>query len=404
MVIFAKWNGIPVTISHKHNSLTVSLENKNSTTVYSFDRSFRLWTAMIEGVSYRRGLNGNIVAKWNAGLDALYRKWLNESEKDQLLDTAHQTIGLIYNDFFNSNFKSDFQLSPEIITEFLQISKINQIFYLDDVKKYEEIYKPVGILPPDQYMSVVLQLTEGCSFNTCTFCTFYRDRPFKIKSITEFDSHILSIKNYLFQSINLRRTIFLGDANALVTPTKKLIPLLKIIHKHLDVEKMGGLYAFLDGFSGDKKNVEEYQSLKALGLTRIYIGLESGNNDLLNFLRKPGKSEDAVSAVHEIKKAGLSVAIIILLGAGGKKYDQVHIRDTILIINQMNLDADDIIYFSELIEREGFDYSKKAYLENLVPLTTEERLEQERQISTGFIFSENGTPHISRYDIRDFIY
>jgi len=170
------------------------------------------------------------------------------------------------------------------------------------------------------------------------------------------------------------------------------------------VEKMGGLYAFLDGFSGDKKNLEEYQTLKSLGLKRIYIGLESGNNDLLNFLHKPGKSEDAVSAVHEIKKAGLSVAIIILLGAGGKKYEAVHIRDTIIIINQMNLDADDIIYFSELIEKEGFDYSKNAYLENLMPLTTEERLQQERKISTAFIFSEKGTPHISRYDIRDFIY
>ncbi len=404
MVIFAKWNGIPVTISHKQNSLTISLENKNSTTVYSFDRSFRLWTAMIEGISYRRGLNGNIVAKWNTGLDALDRKWLNDSEKSQLLDTAHQTIRLIYDDFFNSTFQSDYPLPMEIISEFRKISKINRNFYLADVKKYEEIYKPVGILPPDQYMSVVLQLTEGCSFNTCTFCTFYRDRPFKIKSITEFESHILSIKNYLLQSINLRRTIFLGDANALVTPTKKLIPLLKIIHKHMDVEKMGGLYAFLDGFSGDKKNLEEYQTLKSLGLKRIYIGLESGNNDLLNFLHKPGKSEDAVSAVHEIKKAGLSVAIIILLGAGGKKYEPVHIRDTIIIINQMNLDADDIIYFSELIEKEGFDYSKNAYLENLMPLTTEERLQQERKISTAFIFSEKGTPHISRYDIRDFIY
>ena len=404
MVIFAKWNDVPVTISFKSNCLTVSIENKNSTTVYSFDRSYRLWTAMIEGISYRRGLNGNIVAKWKAGNDVLYRKWLNELEKDQLLEKAHQTIKLMSDDFFSAKFQSDFQLSPELITEFKEISKINPNFYQNDVKKYEEIYKPVGILPPDQYMSVVLQLTEGCSFNTCTFCTFYRDRPFKIKSITDFEIHILDIKNYLSQSLNLRRTIFLGDANALVVPTKKLIPLLKIIHKHLDVERMGGLYAFLDGFSGDKKGVEEYQTLKTLGLKRIYIGLESGYNDLLTFLRKPGKSEDAVSAVHEIKKAGLSVAIIILLGAGGNKYDQFHVRDTIRIINQMNLDADDIIYFSELIEKEGFDYSKDAYLENLLPLTAEERLLQENQISSGFIFSDKGTPHISRYDIRDFIY
>jgi len=404
MVFFVTWHDIPVTISSKHNSLTISLENKKNTIVYSFDRSNRLWTALVDGISYRRGLNGNIIAKWNSGNDTLFRKWLADDEKNEILRTAHQTIKLMYKDLSNTNFRSENQIPTEIINEFQEISKIDSNFYLNDIKKYEQVYKPVGILPPDQYMSVVLQLTEGCSFNTCTFCTFYRDRPFKIKSNSEFDTHIVNVKEYLAQSLNLRRTIFLGDANALVVPTKKLTPLLKIVHQHLDVEKMGGLFAFLDGFSGDKKNVEEYQELKNLGLKKIYIGLESGNNELLRFLQKPGKSEDVVSAVHDIKKAGIAVAIIVLLGAGGKKYNEQHIHDTIQIVNQMNLDADDIIYFSELIEKEGFDYSVNAFQEHLEPLTQEERLEQEKQISTGFKFSDSGTPHISRYDIRDFIY
>ena len=59
-----------------------------------------------------------------------------------------------------------------------------------DARRYHRIYKPVSILPPDQYLSVVLQATEGCSYNECSFCTFYRDRKFRIKEVAEFSTHI----------------------------------------------------------------------------------------------------------------------------------------------------------------------------------------------------------------------
>jgi len=404
MVILANWNDKPVTISYKSNSLTLSLENKDKTSVFSFDKTGRLWTALVDGISYRRGLNGNIVAKWNSNNTVLHRKWLSRSESENLLLSAHQTIKLIHQDFVSSSFLTKIPISPEIEHEFERLSKINLEFYREDVYRYHQIYKPVGILPPDQYMSVVLQLTEGCSFNTCTFCNFYKDRPFRIKSRQDFDSHIYSIKDFLSDSLSLRRTIFLGDANALVTPMLQLVPLLEIIHKHLDVEKLGGLFAFLDGFSGDKKTYDDFKTLKFLGLKRIYIGLESGNNELLRFLKKPGKSEDALSAVHSIKKANLSVGIIVLLGAGGKHFEANHIRDTIQILNQMNLDADDILYFSELIENENIDYTTNATQKFLNPLTSAERILQGEIISRELIFSKNGTPHISRYDIRDFVY
>jgi len=404
MVILANWNGKPVTISYKNNCLTLSMENKDSTSVFSFDKSGRLWTALVDGISYRRGLNGNIVAKWNSNNIVFHRKWLNEIECEHLLLTAHQTIKLIYEDFYNSSFRANIPISPLIEVEFDRISKIGKDFYNEDVNRYQQIYKPVGILPPDQYLSVVLQLTEGCSFNTCTFCTFYKDQPFRIKSKQDFDSHILKIKNFLSESLNLRRTIFLGDANALVAPMSKLVPLLEIVHKHFDVEKLGGLFAFLDGFSGEKKNYDDYKTLSRFGFKRIYIGLESGNNELLQFLKKPGKSEDALSAVHAIKKANISVGVIILLGAGGKQFEANHIRDTIKILNEMNLDADDLIYFSELIDNENIDYTTNASQKILNPLTSEERILQGEIISRELVFSENGTPHISRYDIRDFVY
>ena len=164
------------------------------------------------------------------------------------------------------------------------------------------------------------------------------------------------MKAFLGDGISLRRTIFLGDANALVTPIARLIPMLEVTNTQFDVERMGGIYAFLDGFSGEKKSIEDYRNLRNLGMKRIYIGLESGNEDLLKFLKKPGTPYDVLQAVKSIKAGGLSVGIILLLGAGGKKYMKNHVRDSIHLINQMDLDLDDLIYFSELVESEGLDY------------------------------------------------
>jgi hypothetical protein len=404
MVILANWNGKPVTISSKQNSLTISLENKEKTSVYSFDKSGRMWTALVNGISYRRGLNGTIVAKWNSNNTLLERKWLSKSESDILLLSAHQTIRSLLDSFGSPSFYTDASIPLELKHEIENAAVQNLDFYQRDVLRYHQIYKPVGILPPDQYMSVVLQLTEGCSFNTCTFCTFYKDRPFRIKSLENFDSHISQIKEYLSESLNLRRTIFLGDANALVTPMQKLVPLLEIVHRHLEVEKLGGLFAFLDGFSGEKKSGSDYRILRDLGMEKIYIGLESGNDELLKFLNKPGKPADALTTVHEIKKAGISVAIIVLLGAGGRQFHDRHVQDTVQVLNQMELDANDILYFSELIESEGTEYALKAVQTQLEPLNSDERIQQGELISKSLIFSERGTPHISRYDIRDFVY
>jgi radical SAM superfamily enzyme YgiQ (UPF0313 family) len=404
MVINGKWNKNHFTISFKSNCTTFSLEENASTYVCSFDKTGRFWTGLTNGISYRRGLNGNIVAKWSSGKEILHRKWLNENEIKELLIPAHQKIRNLLQEIDNNHIDINSSIPYSGIEELQMISAFGWEKYIQEIFQYSQVYCPVGILPPDQYNAVVLQITEGCSFNTCTFCTFYKDRPFKIKNPKELEDHIYSVLSFIGDGMSLRRTIFLGDANALVVPMKHLIPMLETIHQKLDVEKLGGIFAFLDGFSGEKKNHNDYQALNKLGLKRIYIGMESGNNELLDLLKKPGNAQDVAAAVQDIKAGGLSVGIIILLGAGGKQFAHAHIQDTVKRINQMNLDADDLIYFSELIENEGMEYTQTAYQANLEPLTPEEREAQGRQIEAGLVFTDKGTPHISRYDIRDFIY
>jgi hypothetical protein len=405
MIILGKWDGRPITISIKHNCLTISVESKSETQVFSFDCAGRFWTGMVGGVSYRRGLDGKIVAKWQTAEGGRDRRWVEPHQAGDLERQVWEAAcGL-----FEAVRKGQAQIQTPLPLQGYGLFEKAASFNLErsqaDARRYHEVYRPIGILPPDQYMAVVLQATEGCAFNTCTFCTFYRDRPFRIKKPDEFFTHAQAVKDYLGEGLSLRRTIFLGDANALVAPMAKLLPLVEVIHQVYNVQALGGMYAFLDGFSGSAKTPAEYRQLAERGLVRAYVGLESGNESLLRFLKKPGKPADAVRAVRAMKEAGLSVGVIVLLGAGGHTYAGQHVRDTIRALNEMKLDMNDLIYFSELVEKEDMEYVRDAYDASLEPLTSEERQTQGEKIENGLKFSyRRGTPHISRYDIREFVY
>jgi radical SAM superfamily enzyme YgiQ (UPF0313 family) len=405
MVILGEWKGQHLALSDKVNCLTVSLEKDGKARVYSFDYAGRLWTAFIDEISYRRGLDGKIVAKWQPVGGDRDRRWLTREEAVQIEEQARQLAADLAHDLRKPGTAIDQPPSDRILSGLGRAALYDRTRSSDDLVQYRQVYQPVGILPPDQYMAVVLQMTEGCSFNTCTFCSFYRDRRFKIKTPAIFRTHISQVLGFLGDGLSLRRTIFLGDANALVTPMLRLRPLIDVIHEQMDVEAMGGLYAFLDGFSGEKKSIQDYADLGKQGLKRIYIGMESGNAGLLQFLKKPGCPEDVVHAVRSMKRGGVPVGVIALLGAGGREYADGHVRDTIAAINRMGLDADDLIYFSELIEDEGLEYTQDAYQANLHPLSSSERITQGEQIQDGLRFSPSaGIPHISRYDIREFVY
>jgi hypothetical protein len=405
MISMGMWANHPVTISVKPNCLTISIDGPVEAEVFSYDYEGRLWTAYLDSVSYRRGLNGRIIAKWRLPGNERERYWLPPDEALQIEERARQRVADLYAALQANTAHLKTPLSPQGMTGFERAIAFDAARSQADAARYLQVYKPVGILPPDQYMAVVLQVTEGCAFNTCTFCNFYKERPFHIKAPEELRAHAQAVRDFLGEGLNLRRTIFLGDANALIVPMPKLLPLIDVIHDVYNVEALGGIYAFLDGFSGEKKSEEDYRALAARGLTRIYVGMESGSDALLKFLKKPGSAEDVVQAINSMKAGGLAVGVIVLLGAGGHQYAKAHVAETIVALNRMSLDMDDIIYFSELVVSEGLEYAEDAYAAGLRPLSQAERTAQEEAITRGLKFSgEGGTPHISRYDIREFVY
>jgi len=334
-----------------HEALTISIDER---LVYTFDRAGRLFGVFDRGVNIRRGLDGRMLARWRDDSGRRQRRWLTAEEREALLATMRadvETVGRA-------------QAVRERTGMFEMVNRALAFDEKADVRRFHQVYRPISILPPDQYQALVLQATEGCSFNTCTFCALYRDRPFRIKSPAEFQRHVTDVLDFFGPGVSMRRSIFLADANALIIPQRRLLPLMTIVARTFpilpedadaavrrqwlrrDPRAMTGVFAFVDGLSAERKGVADWRAMRALGLRRVYIGLESGHEPLLAWLRKPSTAAEMIDAVGRMKEAGLHVGVIVLLGAGGRRFDAGHVRDTAAALNAMPLDDGDIIYFS----------------------------------------------------------
>ena len=404
MIAQGRWHTTFYAISLKDSSLSVAI---NGDHIVVCDRAGRLYSVYRAGLHYRRSLNGAILQKWTT--DERQRRWLDQTEADQLIDDAaghfrqlQAALGAPDWEWVTPPDRSS--ALDDLLKVVERAARFDSVTARLDAARFAEVYAPIGILPPDQYLALVLQATVGCSFNTCTFCDLYH-QPFRIKTAGEFRQHVREVQDYLGESLLLRqRSIFLGAANALAIPMPRLLPLLDIIQESCRSEPRNDvqpIYAFLDAFTGTRKSVDDYRALAGYGLQRVYIGLESGHDPLLEFVRKPGRARDAIETVRAIKAAGINAGIIVLIGLGGEHFAGGHAADTIKVLNQMQLGSGDLLYFSDLVEEPGTPYPVLAEQHGLRALDQSERAAQRAAIRGGL--RPSGLK-ISSYAVREFVY
>ena len=273
----------------------------------------------------------------------------------------------------------------------------------DDAARFLAASGPVGILPPDQYLALVVRVTEGCSWNACTFCRLYRDVPFRWKRPDELLAHLDALCAYFGSSIALRRSVFLGDANALCLAHERLLPLVEAVAARFPGAP---LYSFLDAWTGQRKTPSEWRDYAGLGLKRVYVGLETGDPGLLAWLEKPGSPQDAVDLVGALHEAGIAAGVIVLLGAGGERFAAAHAARTAEALTAMRLGSDDLVYFSEYVDDPGLAYGRRAAgAEDLRPLPPDRCADQRRAIVDGIGRAPGARPpRHATYDIREFVY
>ena len=377
--------------------------------VYTLDLHGRLIGAFRQGQNLRRGLDGRVLARWRLG-GLRQRQWLSPAEIEQLFHDLRADLARILAS----------HPSPAIADLLRRAYDYNPEH---DIELFHHIYRPISILPPDQYQALVLQATEGCSFNTCTFCALYRDRPFRIRNPEAFSQHITDVREFFGAGIRFRRSIFLADANALIIPQPQLLPLFDAIARSFILmpesisppqrqtwlrqhpDGVTGVYAFIDGLSAERKTSDDFSALRQRGLRRVYIGLESGHEPLLTWLRKPSAAAAMRDDIIRMKQSGLHLGVIILTGIGGSRFHSGHCIDTAAILNAMPLDGDDIIYFSPFQPDPDAPYNQIAAAEGIEPTTPAFAQTQERIIRAALTLPSSPTgPKRVPYNLHDFVY
>lgn len=368
--------------SAKESSTSISPDRR---TVYSFDLEGRPISWFLQGHVYKRSLAGDIFGRARVGgrkrywqvpfeeaaalVATIHRAVLEAPARDLLEPLPHRLDGIL-------------RWTPQLLAA--------------ERERFESAYAPVTILPPDQYLAIVLQATSGCSWNRCTFCNFYQDMEFEVHSPERFADHCERVRSLLGRGAELRRGIFLADGNALTLSNRRLKPLFETASATFPGRRLCG---FIDLLTGERKSAGDWAELRGWGLERICIGLESGDERLLRWLNKPGDAGSATGFISTLKQAGLAVSTVLMVGVGGRRFAAGHVEETLKMMARLPLDNGDIVYLSPFRERRGTSYAEQQ----VEPLDRGERLEQYREMRDAIRRLHPGV-RVTRYDILEFVY
>ncbi len=251
------------------------------------------------------------------------------------------------------------------------------------------IIEPV-IRPPSEGSSFLLQITTGCSSNHCTFCGAYQGKEFRFKEEQEIYS---DIRQWAAANPKTRKA-FLLDGDALVVGNSRLVRILKELQRNMPSLRRISSYA--NGYNITVRSDAELKELFDNKLKLLYIGLESGSQEILTQCRKKSTAQEMIQAVNRAQKSGIKASVIVLLGLGGRQHSKVHVRDTIKAINEMQ---PNFLSFLCLMLIPGTPLYADAQRGKFQELKARELLEQSYEIIKGLelkktIFRSN---HASNY-------
>lgn len=190
------------------------------------------------------------------------------------------------------------------------------------------ILEPV-IRPPSEAGSFLLQVTTGCSANTCTFCGAYLEKPFRAKPEQEI---FLDIEAQAARDPETRR-VFLMDGDALALSGAKLLPVLEKISGAFP--KLTRIASYASGQNLTPRTDAELRELADRKLKLIYLGLESGSQAILDRCEKKATVEGMIDGVRRAQAAGIKASVIVLLGLGGRAHSREHVTATVRALNRM---------------------------------------------------------------------
>lgn len=184
--------------------------------------------------------------------------------------------------------------------------------------------------PPSEAQSLILPVTDGCSWNQCTFCEMYTEPQKRFRARDEAEV-LDSIARSAAQFGNAVRRVFLADGDALVLPTRRLLDILAAIRAHLPAVRRISSYCLPRNLR--RKSVEELRELADAGLSLAYVGAESGDDEVLAHVNKGETFESTREALDKLGAAGITRSVMILNGLGGPQLSARHADNSARLLN-----------------------------------------------------------------------
>lgn len=244
--------------------------------------------------------------------------------------------------------------------------------------------------PPSEAYSLIVQVTIGCSHNKCTFCDMYIDKRFRVRKWEEIKSNFDEARK-MYRSV---KRIFLADGDALMCPTKLMAQVLEYIRELFPecerVTSYGSPKSIL------VKSADDLKLLRSLGLKMIYMGLESGSDEVLRRINKGETHAEIVRAGQMVRQAGMKLSVTCIAGIGALELSQEHAVETARALSEMRAEYIGLLtLFFELPTPMMKDWQEgRFYLMNPVEIAQETLILLEHIDSEGSVFRAN---HASNY-------
>ncbi len=224
--------------------------------------------------------------------------------------------------------------------------------------------------PPAEADNLIIQVTLGCSYNNCSFCSMYKTKSYEVRKLDDVYNDI----NAVAKAYPDTHKIFLADGDALSLPSEHLLSILKQLQKSFPKLRRVSLYASAQNILS--KSQEELKALYENKLNLIYYGIETGSNEVLKKITKGVSQREIIDSLSRASESGMKVSATVVLGIGGEKYSKEHVEETAEIINVTRVN-----YLSTLqlgLEEDAKENFYK-YFNDFIPLDDSQILEEQKR-------------------------
>ena len=215
----------------------------------------------------------------------------------------------------------------------------------------------------------LIQIAQGCTHNSCKFCTMYKDVPFRMQPMEWLEQDLKELQAMEPHA----KTIQLLSANPLALSFDRLMPRLELIRKYLP--ELEHMYTATRVSDIKNKTVEQLRKLKDIGVNEISLGVESGDDWTLKRINKGYTSEDILEQCHKLEEAGIQYWVTFLNGVAGREHSQEHAVNSAKVFNQLK---PMLVGTGGLTLFPGTPLLKEAERGEFTPLTEKEMLEELR--------------------------